>query len=61
MLAVKGIYQDGQVTLKGRFPVKSAEVIVVFPDQEDIGGQIDLSAERNRNYLKNFPEALTES
>ena len=54
MLAVKGIYQDGQVTLKGRFPVKSAEVIVVFPDQEDIGGQIELSAERKQELFEEF-------
>ena len=54
MLAVNGIYQDGQVTLKGRFPVKSAEVIVVFPDQEDTDGQIDLSAERKQELFDEF-------
>ena len=40
--------------MKGRFPVKSAEVIVVFPDQEDTDGQIDLSAERKQELFDEF-------
>ena len=54
MLAVKGIYRDGQVILEGRFPVKSAEVIVVFPDQEDVAGQMELSAERKLELFEEF-------
>ncbi len=54
MLAVKGIYRDGQVILKERFPVKSAEVIVVFPDQEDVTGQMKLSVERKRELFEEF-------
>lgn len=44
MLAVKGIYHDGQVVLKNKLPIKSAEVIVVFPDNEE--------QKKRRNYQK---------
>mgnify|MGYP001075718565 FL=1 len=36
MLAIKGIYDNGKITIKGQLPDQKAatEVIVIFPDNE---------------------------
>lgn len=54
MLAVKGLYQNGQVTLKERFPIESAEVIVVFPDTEEDIERTGLSEEKKRELFEVF-------
>lgn len=46
MLAVKGRYSNGYITLKDRIPVKSAEVIVVFPDMDEQDKEMDLKNRR---------------
>lgn len=46
MLAVKGIYSNGHITLENRIPVKSAEVIVVFPDMDEQDKEMDLKNRR---------------
>lgn len=58
MLAVKGIYHDGQVILKGKLPVKSAEVIVIFPDNEEVAKPIELSAERKKELFEEFSGSI---
>lgn len=54
MLAVKGLYQNGQVTLKERFPIESAEVIVVFPDTEEDTEKAGLSEEKKWELFEEF-------
>lgn len=61
MLAVKGIYNDGQIILKGKLPVKSAEVIVVFPDNDEIDGQIDLSVDKKRKLFEEFSGSVART
>lgn len=46
MLAVKGRYSNGYITLENRIPVKSAEVIVVFPDMDERDHEMDLKNRR---------------
>lgn len=46
MLAVKAIYSNGHITLENRIPVKSAEVIVVFPDMDEQDKEMDLKNRR---------------
>lgn len=46
MLAVKGRYSNGHITLENRIPVKSAEVIVVFPDMDEQDKEMDLKNRR---------------
>lgn len=54
MLAVKGIYHDGQVILKNKLPIKSAEVIVVFPDNEEQNEEMKLSEKVKRELFEEF-------
>lgn len=54
MLAVKGMYDDGKIILKGNPPVKTAEVIVVFPDSEEQKKESVLSAEKKRELFEEF-------
>ncbi len=54
MLAVKGIYRDGQVTLENKLPIKSAEVIVVFPDTDGQNEGADLSVKARRKLFEEF-------
>lgn len=54
MLAVKGIYHDGQVILKNKLPIKSAEVIVVFPDNEEQKKETKLSEKVKRELFEEF-------
>lgn len=54
MLAVKGLYNDGQIVLKRKIPIKTAEVIVIFPDSEDASEKMTLSADNKRNLFEEF-------
>lgn len=54
MLAVKGIYSNGQITLESRLPVKSAEVIVVFPDMDERNKELDLTVNERRKLFEEF-------
>ena len=59
MLAVKGLYHNGQVTLKGKFPMKSAEVIVVFPDIEEDVERTELTTEKKRELFEEFSGSVS--
>ncbi len=59
MLAVKGLYHNGQVTLKGKFPMKSAEVIVVFPDMEEEVERTELTTEKKRELFEEFSGSVS--
>lgn len=54
MLAVKGIYNNGYITLEDRLPVRSAEVIVVFPDMDERNGEEDLTVKDRRKLFEEF-------
>lgn len=54
MLAVKGIYRNGLVTLESRLPVKSAEVIVVLPDTDERNEETDLTVKAKRRLFEEF-------
>ena len=54
MLAVKGIYNDGKVILKNKLSIKSAEVIVVFPDTDEQREKDDLSIKAKRELFEEF-------
>lgn len=54
MLAVKGIYSNGHITLENRVPVKSAEVIVVFPDMDERNKEMDLTVKNRRKLFEEF-------
>lgn len=54
MLAVKGIYNDGKVILKNKLSIKSAEVIVVFPDTDEQRENTGLSAKTKRELFEEF-------
>ncbi len=58
MLVVKGIYNDGQVFLKNKLPVKSAEVIVVFPDSDEQKEDIGLSEKAKRELFEEFSGSI---
>lgn len=54
MLAVKGIYQNGRVTLNEALPMKSSEVIVIFPDNEMKKDRKELSLEKKEELFEEF-------
>lgn len=58
MLAVKGIYNDGQVFLKNKLSIKSAEVIVVFPDSDEHKEDMELTEEAKRELFEEFSGSI---
>lgn len=58
MLAVKGIYNDGQVFLKNKLSIKSAEVIVVFPDSEEHKENEGLTEDVKRQLFEEFSGSI---
>lgn len=59
MLAVKGLYHNGQVILKEKFPMKTAEVIVVFPDVEEDAKKAELTIEKKRELFEEFSGSVS--
>jgi hypothetical protein len=59
MLVVKGIYNDGQVFLKNKLPIKSAEVIVVFPDSDEQKEDTGLSEKAKRELFEKFSGSVS--
>lgn len=56
MLAVKGIYSDGKVLVNRKLPVKTAEVIVVFPDVNE--ERADLSTKARKELFQEFSGSI---
>lgn len=54
MLAVKGIYKNGRVTLNEILPMKSSEVIVIFPDNEIKKDREQLSLDKREELFEEF-------
>lgn len=63
MLAVKGTYDNGKITLNEKMPEPktTTEVLVIFPDHEKNKALNGLSMKEKNSSLKNFPEVSTES
>lgn len=59
MFAVRGLYSNGQVILKGELPLKPAEVIVVFPDIEDEVEEAEVSVEKKREIFEEFSGSVS--
>ena len=54
VLAIKGTYHDGKVILERSLPIVSAEVIVVFPDHDDKGREMNLSVKAKKELFEEF-------
>ena len=52
MQAVKGVYDNGSLTLRKRAPVNKSEVIVIFTDNENDRGAVMSDDEAMRIYNK---------
>lgn len=58
MLAVKGIYENGRVTLEDKPPIEMSEVVVVFPDHGSAMPSEGLDTDKKRELFDGFSGSI---